>query len=627
MEFLDGLLLVPPDRNHILSKAQWKTRYILVGRRTAIINKQKERQFGQFGSSAKSNASEPKPLTKVYTDEYCISLFKSKDDVEPAYQWPTSCVLDCQVQMLSYRKQGPILPTLVVTITDKERKRRSSRSVGLIASKEAGTSTLWFRTLPDDHNTSLHDWAQFILAKKNPMAQDGNTTPVFSSPFSPRSREAPEYFTRPDSGHQNQASGSRPDVRPLQHKNSSATYSSGTRERPATFSSDSPSLRSKRSDISSPSSISQHPIQKAFAVPGQIYTGPMHGEVGLPAIRDSIYQGELIEGWTAAQGRSSTLSSPTRGSEALGSPMEAPLGFDVHAPPAPGETILDRAFQMGHIPWAQTNVPGQETFSSIARFDALMHEVEGKRKQREANQRAERAAVRNTYNPEVAPLELEEDFDSDDNAHSADEQDLGYDRSPIISPSAQRALAFIADRHGDSPREPGSRRPTISRAHLSYHAGTAVAAPPTSQSPPSRPHTAHAKSRLNASQRTQSTPHLNPVSAGRPAEDGASRNADPDNRRSGSSSKRLSFSEFTRRLSSTSSLLVVQTNTSGDSRRASVAEMDSQQPLSARRADVSHGASHRDTVPPPRSREWQKQDRRCPWRNSVGVVGPEGGFL
>lgn len=55
-----------------------QTRYILVGRRTAIINKQKERQFGQFGSSAKSNASEPKPLTKVYTDEYCISLFKSK---------------------------------------------------------------------------------------------------------------------------------------------------------------------------------------------------------------------------------------------------------------------------------------------------------------------------------------------------------------------------------------------------------------------------------------------------------------------------------------------------------------------------------------------------------------------
>lgn len=54
-----------------------QTRYILVGRRTAI-NKQKERQFGQFGSSAKSNASEPKPLTKVYTDEYCISLFKSK---------------------------------------------------------------------------------------------------------------------------------------------------------------------------------------------------------------------------------------------------------------------------------------------------------------------------------------------------------------------------------------------------------------------------------------------------------------------------------------------------------------------------------------------------------------------
>ncbi|KAL7949060.1 hypothetical protein V8C42DRAFT_313136 [Trichoderma barbatum] len=609
MDFLDGHLLVPPDRNHILSKAQWKSRYVLVGRRTAI-NKQKDRLIG---NGAKTAGSDPRPLTKVYTDDYCISVFKSKEEAEPSYQWPTNCVIDCQVQMLAYRKQGPIQPTLVVTITDKERKRRSSRTVGLIASKEAGTSTLWFRTPPEDRHTSLHDWAQFILAKKNPAPSDGNTTPVFSSPFSPRSREAPEYFPRPDSGN-------RPDARPLQHKSSAATYSTGTRERPATFSSDSPSLRSKRSDISSPSSISQHPMQKAFGVPGQIYTGPVHGDAGLPAIRDSIYQGELIEGWTTAQGRSSTLSSPTRGSEALGSPMEAPLGFDVHAPPAPGETILDRAFQLGHIPWAETSVPGQETFSSIARFDALMHEVEGKRKQRESTQRVERAAVRNTYNPEVSPLDFVEDLDSDDNAHSADEQEHGYDRSPIISPSAQRALAFIAGRHGDAPREQGTRRPTISRSHLSYHAGTAPP-PPTSQSPPSRPHTAHAKSRLNPTQRTQSTPHLNPVSANRGVDDGASRNADPDNRRSGSSSKRLSFSEFTRRLSSTSSLLVVQTNNSGDSRRGSV-ETDSQ-PLSAGRPDVSH----RDTVPPPRSREWQRQDRRCPWRNSVGVVGPEGGFL
>ncbi|KAM0260698.1 hypothetical protein ACHAQJ_002614 [Trichoderma viride] len=617
MDYLDGFLLVPPDRNHILAKPQWKSRYVFVGRRTTI-SKQKDRQSG---NGAWSTGSGPKPLTKVYTDEYCISVFKSKEDVEPAYQWPTSCVLDCQVQMLAYRKQGPIQPTLVVTITDKERKRRSSRSVGLITSKEAGTSTLWFRTPQDDHHNSLHEWAQFILGKKNPTASDGNTTPVFSSPFSPRSREAPEYFPRPDSG--NQASSSRPDARPLQHKSSGATYSTGTRERPATFSSDSPSLRSKRSDISSPSSVSQHPVQKSFMVPGQIYTGPMHGDAGLPSIRDSIYQGELIEGWTAAQGRSSTLSSPTRGHETLGSPMEASMSFDVSAPPAPGETILDRAFQLGHIPWAETSVSGQENFNSIARFDALMREVEDKRKLREAAQRVERATIRNTYNPEaVARVVSDEEFDSDDNAHSADEQENGYDSSPIISPSAQRALAFIASRHGDSPREHGTRRPTISRAHLSFHAGSTA---PTSQSPPSRPHTAHAKSRLNPSQRTQSTPHLNPISAGRVIEDDASRNGDAEIRQSGLKSKRLSFSEFTRRLSSTSSLLVVQTNTSRDSRRGSVGTIS--QPSSARRPTVSHRDSHRDTVPPPRSREWQSQDRQCPWRNSVGVVGPEGGFL
>ncbi|UKZ94021.1 uncharacterized protein TrAFT101_008915 [Trichoderma asperellum] len=535
MDYLDGFLLVPPDRNHILAKAQWKSRYVFVGRR-ATINKQKDRQSG---NGVWPTSSGPKPLAKAYTDEYCISVFKSKEDAEPAYQWPTSCVLDCQVQMVAYRKQGPIQPTLIVTISDKERKRRSSRSVGLIASKEAGTSTLWFRTPQDDHHNSLHEWAQFILEKKNPTGSDGSSTPVFSSPFSPRSRET-EYFPRPDSGNQ----ANRPDPRPLQHKSSGATYSTGPRERPATFSSDSPSLRSKRSDISSPSSVSQHPIQKSFAVPGQIYTGPMHNDAGLPSIRDSIYQGELIEGWTAAQGRSSTLSSPTRGHEALGSPMEASMSFDVSAPPAPGETILDRAFQLGHIPWAETSIPGQENFNSIARFDALMREVDDKRKQREAAQRLERAAVRNTYNPEAgAHLDYNEELDSDDNAHSADEQESGYDRSPIISPSAQRALAFIADRHGESPRERGSRRPTMSRAHLSFHVDT-MASASASQSPPSRPHTAHAKSRLNPTQRTQSTPHLNPISAGMAANDNASQSGDSENRRSGASSKRPTAAEI-----------------------------------------------------------------------------------
>ncbi|KAM0446147.1 hypothetical protein ACHAPV_006438 [Trichoderma viride] len=612
MDCLDGFLLVPPDRSHILAKAQWKSRYVFVGRRTTV-NKQKDRQSS---TSVWPSSSGPKPLAKAYTDEYCISVFKSKEDAEPSYQWPTSCVLDCQVQMVAYRKQGPIQPTLVVTISDKERKRRSSRSVGLMASKEAGTNTLWFRTPQDDHHNSLHEWAQFILDKKNPTASDGSSTPVFSSPFSPRSRET-EYFPRPDSGNQ----AGRPDPRQLQHKSSSATYSTGPRERPATFSSDSPSLRSKRSDISSPSSVSQHPIQKSFAAPGQIYTGPMHNDAGLPSIRDSIYQGELIEGWTAAQGRSSTLSSPTRGPETLGSPMEASMGFDVSAPPAPGETILDRAFQLGHIPWADTSVPGQENFTSIARFDALMREVDDKRKQREAAQRLERAAVRNTYNPQAGQhLNFNEEFDSDDNAHSADEQEGDYDRSPIISPSAQRALAFIADRRGESPRERGSRRPTISRAHLSFHVDT-MASASTSQSPPSRPHTAHAKSRLNPTQRTQSTPHLNPISAGKVTDDNASRSGDSEHRRSGASSKRLSFSEFTRRLSSTSSLLVVQTNSSGDSRRGSVGTEPL--PSSVRRPNMSH----RDTVPPPRSQEWQTQDRRCPWRNSVVGVGPEGGFL
>jgi hypothetical protein len=51
-----------------------QSRYVFVGRRTTI-SKQKDRQSG---NGVWSTGSGPKPLTKVYTDEYCISVFKTK---------------------------------------------------------------------------------------------------------------------------------------------------------------------------------------------------------------------------------------------------------------------------------------------------------------------------------------------------------------------------------------------------------------------------------------------------------------------------------------------------------------------------------------------------------------------
>ncbi|EEU44684.1 uncharacterized protein NECHADRAFT_49140 [Fusarium vanettenii 77-13-4] len=440
MENLEGLLMVPPDRGQILGRAVWK------------------------------------------------------DDTEPSQQWPINSITDCQVQQIAHRKQGPVLPTLVISIADKEKKRRSSRAAGLISSsKEANATTLWFRTPTDDHHLSLHEWARFILARKSPMSPESPMSPQFSNPFSSRPRDTSDYFSRPTSGNQS----GRSDTRALQHKSSSNTHSTATRDRPLTFSSESPSLRSKRSDVSSPSS-SNYPIQQMnFPIPGQHYTTVLPTDLPSPVTTTGEYQGEFIEGWTSAQGRSSTMSSPIRGRSSIGSqtPHPSTTATDSSSPPGPRETILDRAFQMRCIPGSEREVPGEEKLSSLARFDALMREADEKRKQREEAERAQQMAMRSAFEASDSSSE-EQDSDSDD----LDEDAYGgvpERRGPaLIPPTTQRALQFITGRHEAAPPSP-SGRPPVTRTQIP-------------QSPPLRPHTAHAKSRPTPSQRTNSTPQLTP---------------------------------------------------------------------------------------------------------------------
>lgn len=553
---------------------------------------------------------------------------------------------DCQIQLVSNRKQGPVLPTLVVTISDKERRRRSGRATGFVsANKDSGTTTLWFRAVTDDQNPGLHDWARFILSRKGAASSEGPISPTVTTPYSSRSRNNSDNGQRPGSG-----------TRLLQHKSSTATHSTGPRDRPATFSSESPSLRSRRSDVSSPSTNNHAAHKMPFGVPEQHYTTvlPMTASPG-------EYRGEFIEGWTAAQGRSSALSSPTRGGrDSASSQTPYPPYTDATSPPAPGETILDRAFQLGHIPGAEMYIPGQEKLSSIARFDALMREAEERRKQKDAAARAEQAAMRSAFEDDSSDgdedAESDEadqrdanDSDADSDAVSQVEDDFGS--ATLMSPGAQKALAFIAGRH-ESNRKSESHRPSMSRTHLSYHAGPANATSRDSP-PPSRPHTAHAKTGPRAS-RVQSAPCIasaastslgHPASAAsgrgsgkRPAKPSASAgqtSSGVEKRHSGSSAKRLSFTEFTKRLSSTSSnLLVVQTTVGAGSSRGS-SEVEGQPPSAPRVRLTSRGAASgpptaaatgQSSPSSPRPRSGDK-DRRCGWRGNVGVVGTEGGLI
>ncbi|KAJ4249512.1 hypothetical protein NW762_012369 [Fusarium torreyae] len=495
MDNLEGMLMVPPERGQILGRAVWKLRHVVVGRRKVGPS------LSQLISNGRNNSlGGSRSFPKLPTEEACLFIYKHKEDTEPIQQWPVNSITDCQVQQITHRKQGPVLPTLVISIADKEKKRRSSRAAGLISSsKEASATTLWFRTPSDDHHLSLHEWARNILSRKSPMSPMSPESPMspqfsnpFSNPFASMSRDPSDYFSRPTSGNRS----GRSDPRSLQHKSSATTQSTATRDRPLTFSSESPSLRSKRSDVSSPSS-NNFPIQQMnFPIPGQHYTTVLPTDLPSPVNTTGDYQGEFIEGWTSAQGRSSTMSSPIRARSSIGSqpPHPSMVAIDSSSPPGPRETILDRAFQMRCIPGSEREVPGEEKLSSLARFDALMREADDKRKQREEAERVQQMAMRSAFEASDSSSQ-DEDSDSDD----LDEDAYGGvpdRRGPaLIPPTAQRALQFIADRRDPAPLSP-SGRSSVSRTTM------------LQQSPPIRPHTAHAKSRPSPTQRTNSTPQL-----------------------------------------------------------------------------------------------------------------------
>ena len=454
---------------------------------------------------------------------------------------------------------------------------------------------------------------------------------------------------RPGSGN-----GSRPG---FFLKNSS--QSSSVRDRPVTFS-DSPSLRSKRSDLSSQTSVMTQPHMGFHN-----YTTMAPADLPSPATTIGEYQGEFIEGWTSAQGRSSVLSSPIRGRESVSSqvPTSLPPILDSTSPPGPRETILDRAFQLRCIPGSEREVPGEEKLSSLARFDALMREVDEKRRQREGEEaklrpmtaaplsaRTSGPEPRSAFDEDDSDSDSEQDSDSDDDDSDeiAKETDL-EDRFPS-STSAQRALDFITGRYDPTLRHQLASRGHGIRSPPSYNhdAFIALSSAPSSQT---RPQTGYSnnRNRPGMTQRTHSQPHLasilassTPLDAPRESEEvtgfsftpgspSAVHRTSAEKRQSASSAKGLGFTEFTRRLSSTSSLLLMQANASGAaSSRASNSDMDLQQcPQSPpQHLHHLHPRAGPPAPQPPQSPPPLGERERCGWRGSVGVFGGgDGSFL
>lgn len=575
-----------------------------------------------------------------------------QDDLEPIQQHAINSITDCQIQKVAHRKQGPVLPTLILNIspdpaTDKLRKRRSSRTAGLTTTKETHPTSLWFR--PGDDQYTLQDWAKFIqpmmqpgMLDRSPLSPISPTSPSFTNPFAPR-REGSDLSQRPTSGHANHW---------VHHKFPNHTHSS--RERPMTFS-DSPSLRSKTSDISSPaSSMVPHQMMHQNYTTAQYAHRGHPGDLPSPATTLGEYKGEFIEGWTSAQGRSSTLGSPMRERASISS-QATPLSETMQSPNmssqppmhlGPRETILDRAFSLRCIPGSEVETPGEEKLTSLARFDALMREADERRRIREAEEAKLKAQDEGLKS--VWDLDEDDDDDSDeeedDDDDSEDDDEYGKsaeDRYGVAHP-AQRALDYITGRH-QSPRPQQRSRAqtgtTPGHTPLNYNAETLQTL--NSGSFLLRPQTSHGRNRPEMGQRAYSQPQLAGMRpaphhtaldvpsrsvGGKTYDDGSlTATASPlhrsatEKRASISSTNRLSFTELAKRLSSTSSLLLVQTNNSASSRGSSdtIGELHSglRGPLSPRRAPSPSQTTDRDG------------ETRCGWRGSVGVFGVEGGFL
>ncbi|KAI2621702.1 hypothetical protein GGR54DRAFT_76051 [Hypoxylon sp. NC1633] len=614
---MEGTLLVPPDRGTIIGRAVWKPRFLVIGPQKDAY--QQNTGFSQVLSAARikdAGGRPPKPQHRPQPDAAYLSIYKTRDDWEPVQQHSMASITACQVQMIAHRKQGPVLPTLAVHIspdpaTDKLRKRRSSRTAGLTTTRESGPTTLWFR-IGDDRTYALEDWARYIqsliqpeIPGRLPMSPVSPTSPTFINPFALPSRDMNDDFYAGTSS----ASSSKTRTT-LPAKMSRHAYGS-SRDATATYISGSPSIRSQRSDISSSHASSMVHPTTGYAT--QHYTTINPSDLPSPATTVGEYQDQFIEGWTSAQGRSSTLSSPIRARESISSSQGQVLSSVYSgSPPAPRETILDRAFHLRCIPGSDRTVPGEEKLSSIARFEALMSQAEERQRVLDKDKAIAKEPLKSAWeddesdDEENADEDDAEDDDSDDNAF---EQDIGADE---IGSSAHRALQFIANRHSNGKSHWSRSQPNPKSAPNYRDPGQSIL----------RPHTAHSRMRP-ATQRTSSQPQI-PVSAmdrtaipSRVLEEGVARR-NHEKRHSTSDVKRLSFNEFTKRLSGTSSLLLVQTNASANSSRGS-SEVDGTQQTTPPRGALSPRAGAMSPA---------EREERCRWRGSVGVFGAnEGGFL
>ncbi|KAK6506963.1 hypothetical protein TWF481_005420 [Arthrobotrys musiformis] len=182
---MEGVLSVPPERN-LLSRGNWKNRYVVLGPRKVLSNTSAPRKMSAVGITYEedlgsvedvfSNHSED-DFPSRFSPDMRLSIYRQRIDPEPIVSYSLDCVTSCYVGDIAHRKAfssmskttyNPLCPTLVVNLQLDSNFPSSRRkgidsptaSVSQLYEPDDGKLTLFFRTGPKD--TPLTIWCREI---------------------------------------------------------------------------------------------------------------------------------------------------------------------------------------------------------------------------------------------------------------------------------------------------------------------------------------------------------------------------------------------------------------------------------------------------------------------------------
>ncbi|KAK6541657.1 hypothetical protein TWF694_007450 [Orbilia ellipsospora] len=202
---MEGILSVPPERN-LLSRGNWKNRYVVLGPRKIISSNtpaSAPRKMSAVGVMSDEDlgvvedvfaTQSDDDFQSIYGPDMRLSIYRQRLDPEPIVSYPLECITSCYVGDIAHRKAfssmskttyNPLCPTLVVNVqvdpsyTTYRRKGTESpnASVTQLYDPDDGKITLFFRSGPKDI-PPLSIWCREIQSYLRTQSQSRRASSV-----------------------------------------------------------------------------------------------------------------------------------------------------------------------------------------------------------------------------------------------------------------------------------------------------------------------------------------------------------------------------------------------------------------------------------------------------------------